>query len=343
MLLCRSDVLTCFTLLLIVSATSSSPCAPRSTSLDISGNTYSLIGLDPTALCPVHDPSIAQENATSFFVFSTDRGPNPPHLQVRASHDGGISWAYQGGVFDQLPLWAESAVPGVTSIWAPDAIIFRNEWRIYYALSTFGSQRSAIGLVTTSSLTNPIWIDKGLVLQSSSSDPFNAIDPSVIIDENDLQWLVFGSFWGGIYAARLNSTTGMLLYDLASSPLQQLQHLAQRPAPDALERPFALRHLNATYLFASFDKCCQGNKSSYNVRFGHATNITSPFTDFENIPLLSGGGSKIISGGFGYAAGGGQSLLRTEANKEITRMILHAYDGVSGDPWMQIINFSWKV
>lgn len=338
MLFCRI-VVTCL-LLLIASTASSSPsfiCAPRSTNLDISGNTYSLIGLDPTALCPVHDPSIAQENATSFFVFSTDRSPNPPHLQIRVSHDGGITWAYRGGVFNTLPSWAEIAVPGVTGIWAPDAIFVNTEWRIYYALSTFGSQRSAIGLVTSTSLTNPIWIDKGLVLQSSGSDTFNAIDPSLVIDENDLQWLVFGSFWGGLYASRINSTTGMLLF---SSPPQ---HLAQRPAPDALEGGFALRHLNETYLFASYDKCCQGNKSTYNVRFGRAKNITSPFTDMKDIPLLSGGGSKIISGAFGYAAAGGQSLLRNEANDNTTRMILHAYDGVSGQPWMQIINFSWNI
>ena len=50
------------------------------------------------------------------------------------------------------------------------------------------------------------WIDHGKVIQSvPNRDFWNAIDPNLIVDENQTGWLNFGSFWGGIKMVKLNA------------------------------------------------------------------------------------------------------------------------------------------
>ena len=57
-----------------------------------------------------------------------------------------------------VPAWARAEVPGATGIWAPDVSYFAGAYHLYYAVSTFGSQRSVIGLVRE---TNWIRIEPG--------------------------------------------------------------------------------------------------------------------------------------------------------------------------------------
>src|SRR5262249_20183301 len=156
------------------------------------------------------------------------------------------------------PAWAQTAIPGATGIWAPDLSRTGGEFRLYYAVSTFGSNRSAIGLMTTPTLdpTAPGygWVDQGLVFDSTTADNYNAIDPNLFTASSGRQWLAFGSFWSGIKMIRIDPATGKRLAGDTS-----LVALAQRPAPDAIEAPFVIRHGSYYYLFASFDACCQGS------------------------------------------------------------------------------------
>ena len=107
-----------------------------------------------------------------------------------------------------MPDWAKQAIPQAETIWAPDISFFNGQYWLYYAVSTFGSNRSVIGLATTATLNradaNYGWQDRGLVLESHKSDDFNALDPNRIIDHDGKHWLAFGSFWTGlkIIAAR---------------------------------------------------------------------------------------------------------------------------------------------
>jgi arabinan endo-1,5-alpha-L-arabinosidase len=49
------------------------------------------------------------------------------------------------------------------------------------------------------------WEDHGVVIRSEPGrDNWNAIDPNLIIDENNVPWLAFGSFWSGVKMVRLN-------------------------------------------------------------------------------------------------------------------------------------------
>ena len=67
--------------------------------------------------------------------------------------------------------------------------------------------------------------------------------------------------------------------------------------------------------------------------------------------MLKGGGTHLIGGGHGWAAGGGQSLLRATPGMPVPgdngtdtapqTMVLHGYDGQTGDPWANILNVDW--
>ena len=85
---------------------------------------------------------------------------------------------------------------GSRGIWAPDIRWFNGRYFLYYAVSTFGSQHSVIGLATNKSLdpASPDyrWEDQGLVLESrEGKTDFNAIDPAMIVDHDDQPHL----FW----------------------------------------------------------------------------------------------------------------------------------------------------
>ena len=63
----------------------------------------------------------------------------------------------------------------------------------YYAASTFGSQNSAIGLATSSSMDPGTWTDHGQVFASATGAAYNAIDPNLVIDESGKPVLTFGA------------------------------------------------------------------------------------------------------------------------------------------------------
>lgn len=275
------------------------------------------------------------------YLFSTDAGgpPSPPLLHIRTSADGGTTWQTGGHIFEYMPEWALAMVPQALTVWAPDIAFFNNTWHLYYAVSSFGSPVSVIGLVTTPTLANAVWTDRGLVLQSNSSSNFNAIDPNIFEDSSDSFWLLFGSFWSGIKAIRIDQATGKV--DHKNSTIVSL---AQRASPDALEASFMVQRNGIHYLFVSWDFCCRGAASTYNVRVGRSTTgVQGPFYDRDGVGLMRGGGSLLIAGGFGWAAGGGQSLLRSSVQQDLSQstMVLHAYDGVSGDPYLQVVNVTW--
>ena len=90
-----------------------------------------------------------------------------------------------------------------SGIWAPDVVYFGGEYYLYYAVSTFGSDRSVIGLATNATLdpngSNYDWVDQGEVIASiPGRTNWNAIDPDPVVVDGSQLWLAFGSQWSGI-------------------------------------------------------------------------------------------------------------------------------------------------
>jgi arabinan endo-1,5-alpha-L-arabinosidase len=283
----------------------------------------------------VHDPSIIKDGDT-FYLFSTRAG-----IAIRCSKDL-VHWRLCGDVFAHLPEWAVKDVPGLRGLWAPDISYFNGQYHLYYSVSTFGSNRSSIGLATNQTLDPASdkyrWVDQGKVIGSNVSDDWNAIDPNVVFDEQDQPWLAFGSFWSGIKLRKLERATGQL-----SSQDQTLYSLASRPrssdSPGAIEAPTIIRKNNCYYLFVSFDFCCRGKDSTYNIRVGRARRVTGPYIDRSGKPMMEGGGTLVIAGAGRWAGPGHCAVLH---GKDGDHLVYHAYDtewrGVST---LRIASIGW--
>ena len=293
-------------------------------------------------ISPVHDPAIIKAGG-SYYVFATGGASDPTGILPWRSSPDLIAWTYRGRVFDALPTWAPAAVPGTTGIWAPDISESNGEFRLYYAVSTFGSNHSAIGLATTPTLDPAApgygWTDRGAVFESSAADNYNAIDPNVFTDADGRQWMAFGSFWSGIKMIRLDPATGKRLAGDTT-----LIALASRPSPGAVEAPFVIRHGGYYYLFASFDFCCRGVDSSYYTVVGRSADPTGPYVDRDGVRMLDGGGTVVLTSGqeapAGRFVGRGHVAILQDAARDY--IVYHAYDRQrSGAPTLQIQPLGW--
>jgi len=296
-----------------------------------------------------HDPSIGRDG-DNYFVFATTSNANEGQFSIRCSHDL-LAWKQCGFVFDKIPAWIHDASPTTRDLWAPDISFFQGKYHLYYAYSSFGSNNSGIALATNETLDPQSpkyhWQDEGLVLKSSTSDNYNAIDPNIVFDEKGQPWLSFGSFWSGIKMRRIDPATGK---PSASDPT--IYSLATRAAPkspeppkpglpadwQAVEAPFIVRHGGYFYLFVSFDLCCRGTHSNYRTMVGRSLHVTGPYVDEDGKPLLDGGGSQLLWPNSRWIGPGGESiLLRPEGDI----IVFHAYDAVTGKPALQISTLTW--
>jgi arabinan endo-1,5-alpha-L-arabinosidase len=288
-------------------------------------------------ISPIHDPSVIREGDT-YYVFATNEyaGRLVPMFCSRDLR----TWTFCGNVFDEVPEWTRARVPGATGIWAPDISYACGRFRLYYSVSTFGSNRSVIGLTTNATLdpASPDyrWMDEGEVVESTPEDDFNAIDPNVVVDTDGSTWLSFGSFWSGIKMRKLDAPTGKLANDDTT-----LYSLASRPPPGttAIEAPFIVRNGEYYYLFASFDLCCRGAESTYNIRVGRSRAITGPYVDKRGRPMLQGGGTLLVKGTASWRGPGHEAVLRDTTGDYL---VFHAYSGVTGSPTLQISTMVWK-
>ena len=285
----------------------------------------------------IHDPVIAYETGT-YYVFST--GSLIPFI---CSGDK-VTWEFCGRVFEKNPGWTREVNSNLVDIWAPDISFFNDQWHLYYAVSQFGSQESAIGLTTNTTLDPDSpdyeWVDQGEILRSQPGDQWNAIDPNLVLDEDGEPWLAWGSFWEGIWMRKIDRASGKL--DPNDSKNHQLANRSSGPdRTSAIEAPFIIHRDGYWYLFVSFDQCCQGVNSTYHVRVGRSEELTGPYLDREGVRLLDGGGTLILSA-YGQWKGPGHNGMLFEDG--IYWMVYHAYDANQiGIPKLRIESISWDV
>src|SRR4051794_24103513 len=282
--------------------------------------------LNNDTLPMVHDPVMIRQDST-YYIFCTGWG-----ISVLASKDM-KHWKAQSPVFAKAPEWAVQAIPGFKGhIWAPDISYHNGQYYLYYAVSAFGKNTSAIGVATNKTLDTTSkdfkWIDHGKVVQSvPNRDMWNAIDPNVIADEKNTPWLVFGSFWNGMKLVRLNNdllsiAQPELWYSVASRRRDFV--LPDSVAGDAaIEGPFIFKKDKYYYLFVSFDYCCRGEKSTYKMMVGRSENVYGPYVDRDGIPMNLGGGSTVLEGDANWHGVGHNAVVDVNGTDFL---IFHGYD-----------------
>ncbi|WP_051325208.1 arabinan endo-1,5-alpha-L-arabinosidase [Glycomyces tenuis] len=257
-----------------------------------------------------HDPAVVVpcEDGEPWYVFATGDGRfGDGTIPIRSSTDGGTTWTSQGTIWDSKPQWLVDAVPGVDNLWAPEVYYDAGQGRyyMYYSASTFGDQRSVIGLTTNTTLdpADPDyeWVDEGQVWESNPGDPYNAIDPNIIVGEDGTHYMAYGSWWQGIFVIELDWPSGK-----AASGANPV-NIANRGG-SGIEAPSMVEHDGMYYLFTSWDTCCAGADSTYNIRVGRSESPTGPFVDANGVALTDGGGTLVLAGHGDYVATGGQSI-----------------------------------
>lgn len=255
----------------------------------------------------VHDPSCIKYG-DFYYLYSTDAiywakdavrqvdSIKVGKIQVRRSRDL-VNWEFVGWAFDSVPAEAVAHVRkysgghGATEIWAPYIVKTANGFRLYYSVSAFGANTSFIGVAEATTPLGP-WTQKGCVVKTSQKDAMNAIDPTIATDaQNGKQWMIYGSYFGGIHCVELNKETG-----LTQTPNDLGKCIARRAGGDTaiIEAPEVIYNpsLKKYFLFVSYDPLF----TTYNVRVGRADKPEGPYLDMygkdmaetsDNYPVLT--------------------------------------------------------
>ena len=270
----------------------------------------------------IHDPSVIEIGGQFVAVGTGQQGPTHGAIRVKTSPDG-VRWMDAGLIGQGPPAWARATLGfKPVNVWAPSISRRGNTVFLYYYLSSFGQNTSAIELMTNTAF-DPLkpgegWQDQGLVLMSRDGDDFNAIDPFRINPSGGRATLAFGSFWSGIKLSELNPETGKLVRTDAPRIALASRH------GGAIEAASILEHDGKFTLFVSFDQCCKGVASTYNIRVGRADRIEGPYRDEDGEAMLEGGGSLVLATTGRFIGPGGQEAVKTSKGDWLA---YHYYDG----------------
>jgi len=318
----------------------------------------------------VHDPSMIKQDDT-YYLFNTGPGIANWYSTDR------VNWERLDPVFEEPPEWTENVVPGFDNhIWAPSIWHHDGKYYLYYSVSSFGRNNSAIGVATNLTLhpDDPDfeWVDQGIVVESvPGRDMWNAIDATLSFDDNGTPWLVFGSHWMGIKLVQLEDDLKTIAFnpegnewytiaqrhrywklhekDAGDSANPELDYeklypstifeLNRQSESGAIEAPFIFKKDEYYYLFVSWDRCCRGEESTYKVAVGRSKNITGPYLDKTDEKMNYGGGSLVVKGNDDYAAIGHNSVYTFDG---IDYLVAHAYDlSDEGRSKLVILEMEW--
>jgi arabinan endo-1,5-alpha-L-arabinosidase len=280
----------------------------------------------------LHDPSTIARDRNQWWLFSTGRGISSFHSTNL------LDWAAGPPIFTNAPNWALEAVPDNRRMyyWAPDVIKVKDRFLLYYSVSTFGKNRSVIGLASNPTLDPAAsdfnWRDDGPVISSDRTNNFNAIDPALVKDQDGHLWMAFGSFWSGIKIIELDPTTGKRV--APDSPISSLAR------SQTIEAPYIYFHDEYYYLFVNWGYCCRGTNSTYNIRVGRSQKITGPYLDQSGQDMAQGGGTLFLQTE-GAAIGPGHAGILHDADHYWFSM--HFYDGTDrGTSKLSIRPLVWE-
>lgn len=260
----------------------------------------------------VHDPTVVKTPAGGYIMAHT--GDN---VALKTSSDR-TTWKEAGPAFPNGAPWTTQYTKGEKNLWAPDISYHNGQYYMYYSASSFGERTSAIFMATSKTGASGSWTNQGLVIESNNNNDYNAIDGNLYIDTDGKWWLSFGSFWSGIKLVQLDPKTG--------KPINKnIISLAKRDSSvgGAIEAPFIVKRGNYYYLWASFDKCCNGAASTYRVMVGRSSSITGPYVDKAGKQMMSGGGTEIMAS-HGDIHGPGHNAVFADSDADV--LVYHYYN-----------------
>ena len=294
-------------------------------------------------LANVHDPTV-EKCGDYYYMYGTDASygnshDGHGHFPARRSKDL-VNWEFRGMAMAKIPDWVKDTLNNIRGryglepienpnygCWAPVVRKVGNKYRMYYSIiidnfittglpnteknfeeSHSWTERAFIGLMETDDLTNNLWVDKGMVIQSVSDKgtdwsrasltnwqayfKYNAIDPTFIIAPDNKQWLIYGSWHSGIVAVEVDPATGKpyQLNEIGDYGTPVARRIADtgnywyrwqgQEAPEIIYN----EETGYYYLFLAYDELAV----AYNTRVCRSTNIEGPYYGIDGADISTG-------------------------------------------------------
>jgi arabinan endo-1,5-alpha-L-arabinosidase len=217
----------------------------------------------------IHDPSTVIQSDGKYYTFGTGSG---------------------GLISDDGYTWHNGAVRTGGGV-APDVIKIGDRYYVAYAVGgggMSGGHASNVKVMWTKTLDPKSpdfgYHDVGVVASSDGVEDCDAIDPAFLYAKGHL-WLSYGTYFGFIRVVELDPKTGKRI------PGNKPVNVAiDMEATDMMYRD------GWYYLLGTHGTCCDGANSSYNIRVGRSKEVTGPYVDNMDVPLLKGGGKLVVAG-----------------------------------------------
>ncbi len=256
-----------------------------------------------------HDPGMMWDPVTErYYSYSTDFHAPQFGLRERIgipvrSSDDLVRFTFHGSVLSPAAVRQgrdNGPYPPTAGFWAPFAEYVHGEYRLYYsATRAFGSSESRIWLAAARHPLGP-FENRGVVADTWGTDDTapNAIDPHVLRAQGRT-WLVYGSFFGGIFLKELDDATGLSL----EPPGALGRCIARRPpsaGPDGPEGAAVIcrPETGYDYLFLSYGWLGDG----YDVRVGRARRPEGPYLDEQGRDLAGESHGLKLAGSYRFGA-----------------------------------------
>ena len=190
---------------------------------------------------------------------------------------------------------------------------------LYYAVSTGGSQDSAIGIATSPSMDSGTWTDLGSIGIPQSKD-YNLIDPNLLIVNYGAGYqLSFGSFWNDVYQIELEDPKTI---KKDATPINLIfNSTGTHNVEGSFQFWWPTNGVTYYYMFFSQGACCNTPPDlpppgeEYKIRVCRSESPTGGFFDQAGIDCLTGnGGTIVLESHDNVYAPGGQGVFYDDAN-----------------------------
>ncbi|KAF2753013.1 putative arabinan endo-1,5-alpha-L-arabinosidase A [Pseudovirgaria hyperparasitica] len=256
-----------------------------------------------TGDCNVHDLSVLQRSSDGkYYRFSTGN-----RITIASAPSLTGPWTNRGAA---IPSGSSIDLPGAEDLWAPSVHKVGTSYILYYSVSEFGSQTSAIGYATSTSLDAGTWTDHGRTgIASSPAKPYNAIDAALLTTSSGEQYLSFGSFWAGLYQVRMNAGATAP----AGAPSYQIAYNAT--GSHSVEGAYMFAYGGYYYLTFSSGVCCgydagrPAKGEEYKIMVCRSASATGGFVDKSGKACKASGGSVLLQSHDKVYGPGGQGVF----------------------------------
>ncbi|MBR4236486.1 MAG: glycoside hydrolase family 43 protein [Clostridia bacterium] len=216
----------------------------------------------------------------------------PCYIKLRQPYTAPNGEAYEYALFDALSYWGSQDSRIRCFVMHEPAPDSKAEYYYVgdvmssgkYALKEVPNPRKSYEDEETGAEGAKYYFVEGYERQRSAgvSNAWNAIDPDVLYGEDGKLYLVWGSWFGGIFVTELDQNTLMPLSNRADS----YTRIAYMYADECIEGATVFYHEGYYYLCVAYGDICY----SYNTRIARSESITGPYLDYNGASMTGANG-----------------------------------------------------